>query len=358
MSTIAVVGAGNGGLAAAADMTLKGHDVRLCNRSAPVLDAVTQLGGILISGALGEQTIAVADATTDIARAIDGADVVMVVLPASAHGDIAQRLAGNVAHGVPVILNPGHMCGSLHFRRAMAEQGCRPPSVVELGTLAYVCRSQSLGAVDIYLRAANVPAAVVPDGDDAGRAIIESLYPGVRIMHPIAAWLHDVNMVLHPPGMILGAAWIEATGGNFGFYSEGVTPAVAAVMQQLDEERIAVGGAYGFELDDLAKTMAALGTADPGATDLRAAVAGGEANRSITAPDALDHRYITEDVPYGLVPLTALAAAAGVHTPVAAALIELATTIAGRDLHADGLNARRLGIDQLGAQEIQEVAAR
>lgn len=357
MSTVAVLGAGNGGLAAACDLTTRGHSVRLYNRSTPVIEAVKERGGIRLTGVSGEETIAIQEATTDIAGAVAGADTIMVVLPATAHAEIADSLADNADPAVPVILNPGHMCGSLHFRKVFAKRAMTPPPVAELGTLTYVCRSQDAGAVDIYLRASEVPVAIVPQGDERAGAAVRDLYPDVAKAHPIATWLHDVNMVLHPPGMILGASWIEATSGGFRFYSEGVTPAVARVMESLDRERLEVGRAYGFELPGLADTMAALGTADPAAAlagDLRSAVADGTANRSIEAPPSMGHRYIYEDIPYGLVPFTAVAAAAGVATPVADALIQLAGTIVGRDFRVEGLNADRLGIGGLDAHGLKE----
>ena len=360
MSTIAVLGAGSGGLAATADLTLRGHEVRLYNRSPGVLDAIRQRGGIGVTGELGDHTIAPQETTTDVARAIKGSDVIVVVLPATAHYSIAAELARTLEPGVLVILNPGHMCGSLHFRRTITQHGGIAPPLAELGTLTYVCRSSEVGSVDIYRCTTEVPLAIVPAGDEATEDGVRDLFPDVRLAHPVEVWLHDVNMVLHPPGMILAAAWIEATGGAFRFYSEGVTPAVASVMGSLDRERCKVGRAFGFNLRDLGLTMLALGTADGEAAkrgDLRSAVAQGEANRTIRAPSSLDHRYIREDIPFGLVPFTELARAAGVATPTADALIKLAKVIAREDLTSNELNASRLGILDLDVGGVKEMAA-
>ncbi len=354
-----MLGAGNGGLATTADLTLKGHEVNLYNRSPGVLDAIEQRGGVGLTGVLGDHTVAPRDTTTDVARAIKGADVVVVVLPATAHSSIAAELARSLEPGAPVLLNPGHMCGSLHFRGTIAQHGGSVPPLAELGTLTYVCRSSGDGAVDVYLRTTEVPLAIIPRDNEVTGACVRALFPDVRIAHPIEVWLHDVNMVLHPPGMILAAAWIESTGGAFRFYSDGVTPAVASVMESLDRERGEVGRAFGFNLRELGPTMAALGTADAEAArrgDLRSAVAQGQANQTIQAPSSLDHRYLHEDISFGLVPFTELARAAGVATPTADALIELARVITKQDLSANGLNSSRLGIAGLDASGIKEVA--
>lgn len=359
MSIVAVLGAGNGGLAATADLSLRGHGVRLFNRSRHVLEAIERRGGIRVQGSLGEHTVKPQETTTDIAKAIEGADTVVVVLPATAHLSVAAELSHHLRPGVPLVLNPGHICGSLSFRKVFMDHGVDPPSIAEFGTLTYVCRTHEEGSIDIFLRTTKVPVAFVPGDDAIAASAAHDLFPDIRPVHPIEAWLHDVNMVLHPPGMILGAAWIEATAGDFRFYSEGVTAGVSAVIERLDGERLSVGRSYGFDLLDLGRAMARLGTADLAAAergDLKAAVAGGEANRTIKAPSSLEHRYIDEDVAYGLVPFTELARAAGVSTPTADALIELAGTIAGRDLRGEGLNAARLGIEALDAQGVKEVA--
>jgi opine dehydrogenase len=351
---VAILGAGNGGLAAAADLAQRSHEVTIWNRSPAPIEAIEGAGGIRTRGALGNGLVAVHAATTDIDRALKGVDVVMVVLPATAHAAVARSLARGLEDDVPIVLNPGHMCGSLHFRRVFADGGRAEPAVVELGTLTYVCRSLDAASVDVYLVTRDVP--IYRDAR-VRAALTTKLVPSARpVGSPLEAWLHDVNMVLHPPGMILGASWIEHTGGGFRFYADGVTPAVATLMDRLDAERRAVGRAFGIELPDLAHTMAAFGTAGDVEQGTRAAVRSGEANRAISAPSSLDSRYVHEDVAFGLVPLMALAAGMGVATPIADAITEIASALVGRDLREQGLNARRLGIEGAARARLEAVA--
>ena len=93
-----------------------------------------------------------------------------------------------------------------------------------------------------------------------------------------------------------------------------MTPGVARVMRALDDERRAVARAFGHDLPSLVAEMQAIGTVEPSVRDLddlAAAIASGEANRRIKAPDSLAHRYYREDFGHGLLPFTALAAIAG-----------------------------------------------
>lgn len=357
MTEVAILGAGSGGLAAAADLVSRGHTIRLYNRSEAPLETIRVQGGIQASGAVGGGLAVVHTVTTSLEEAVGGAEAILVVLPATAHGDIARALADQGAAS-PIILNPGHMCGSLHVRRVFEAAG-RKQTVAELGTLTYVSRSLTPGMVDVYLRAAGVPFSTVPDNDEVAH-LVEDLLPGQsRATHPMEVWFWDVNMVLHPPGMILGAARIESSGGEFLFYSEGITNSVEAVMARLDEERVEVARAFGAVVPRLAEAMATIGTADAEAAragKLGDAIRGGTANATIKAPPRLDHRYLHEDIPFGLVPLTALGRIADVPTPVASGLIELAEVINGRSYMTEGLNEDALGIRGASIDEVAAIA--
>lgn len=357
MTDVAVLGAGSGGLAAAADLSRRGHGVRLYNRSEGALQTIRAQGGLRTSGAIGEGIVELQGVTTSLDDAIDGAAAIVVVLPATAHEGIARAIAQRNG-SAPLVLNPGHMCGSLHIRRVL-DAARSPRTIAELGTLTYVARSLEPGSVKVYLRTTGVPFGISPDDDEAAR-LVDELFPDQRrAAHPMEAWFWDVNMVLHPPGMVLGAARIESTGGDFKFYGNGMTPSIEAVMRALDDERVAVARAFGVEVPSLAQTMASIGTADAdaaGAGRLGDAIRGGTANAAIKAPSSLDHRYLHEDVPYGLVPLGALGRIARVPTPVTDSLIELAQAMGGRAYKTEGLNQDVLEIRGAGIDEVVAIA--
>ena len=72
-------------------------------------------------------------------------------------------------------------------------------------------------------------------------------------------------------------------------------------------------------------------------------------------PSSLDHKFITEDVPTGLIPISALGIAAGMPTPTIDALVELARSMTGRDFAADARTLARLALDGKTAPEIRRV---
>ncbi|MDQ3751516.1 MAG: NAD/NADP octopine/nopaline dehydrogenase family protein [Actinomycetota bacterium] len=349
MSCVAVLGAGAGGMAAAADLTLRGHEVHLWNRSQATIEPLSAAGKIVYRGALGDGEIEIAALDHHLARTLAGADVVAVTLPALAHEEVAGALAG-LGCTIPVVLNPGHTGGALHWRHVFAQAGEAPPPIAELSTLTYVARKQAPNSVTISGVAGSVHAACLPGDEDAlssARSMWTSATPARDVL---ATGLANVNMVLHPPGAVLSAAWVEATEGDFLFYVDAMTPGVGRVIDLLDAERLEVARAFGHDLPSLIQEMAAVGTADPSDAEVGitgAAIARGEANRRIRAPDSLNHRYYKEDFGYGLVPLIVLARIAGVDVSIASALLRVAEAATGEDLGMRGLTADRLGIENL-----------
>lgn len=345
MTQVAVLGGGAGGSAAAVELTQRGYRVRLWNRRSATIEPFHERGigfeGVLGSGRLHPELI-----TTHLATALDGVEAVVVSLPALAHGALAVDLAElNVQ--APIVLNPGHTGGALHFARTFESADADPPPLCELSTLTYVARRQA-DQVAVTGRAGRVYAACLPGGVTALDLALE-MFPGtVPVDDVLATSLANVNLVLHPPGALLGASWVEATGGDFTFYVEGMTPGVARVLGQLDAERRAVAGSFGHQLPDILQEMAGIGTVEPEdatAGDIARAIRRGRANARIAAPDSLDHRYYTEDLGFGLVPFIAFAEIAQVEVPIARALVELGEALVGRPLREKGLNARRLGLE-------------
>jgi opine dehydrogenase len=355
MTRVAVLGAGGGGLSAAVELTRAGYDVVLWNRRAATMAAYREAGEIAHEGVLGTGRTPVAAMTTDLAVAAAAADVLVVCLPSLAHGALFDDLA-ELGVRLPVVMNPGHTGAALHARQVWASRGAELPPLAELSTLTYVARVAEDGTVRTTGRARVVRAGCLPGGEEAvGWA--RRLFPAADpVPDVLASSLSNVNLVLHPPGAVLGLAWVEATGGAFTFYGDAMTDGVAAVMGALDLERRAVASAYGHTLPSLVDEMAAIGTVDavppegPGA--LAAAIKGGAANSSILAPSSTLHRYYREDLPFGLGPLVALAGVAGSDVPVARSLLQLGSVVLGEETMRVGLNQDRLGVRGWGRDEL------
>lgn len=360
MATIAILGAGNGGCAAAGDLARRGHSVRLYSRSAATLAPLVERGGVELRGQAGEGFVPLARITGDLAAAVDGADVVLLVVPSLAHPWYGEQLAPLLRDDQVVLLNPGHTLGGLHFAASLRRAGYRGRlRLGETATLTYCTRLVGPATVDVFRVAPRLPFAAFPGRDtDELLAALRPLYPAlIPAASVLETALMDINAVEHPPQAICNAGWIEATGGDFYFYYQGTSPGVARVIEALDRERLALVRALGFQPTSFLERFHEAGYTTDAALasgSVYTAMQESEPNRWIRAPRSLDHRYLHEDVGCGLVPWCELAALAGVPTPLMRGLVDLAGLLVGRDYWTSGRTLAALGVAGLSLARLAE----
>ncbi len=247
VNTVAILGAGHGGYAAAADLSRRGYTVRLQARNPERLAPLRARGGIEARGIV-QGHVPIALATTDVAEAVKGADLIMLVVPSVAHEPYARALAPLIDGSQPIFLNPGHTGGGLHFLHELRKAGYHGPvKTCETVSLTYVTRMEGPATVGIYSYIKQLGFGALPGKHtDELFELIKPLYPDIRkASSVIETALSNMNAVFHPPGMIMNAGWIEATGGDFLFYREGFTESIGRVTAAVDAERIAVAKALG-----------------------------------------------------------------------------------------------------------------
>jgi opine dehydrogenase len=358
IKTIAVLGAGHGGCAAAADLGKRGFSVRLHARNDERLEPLRRQGGIKISG-VHEGLVPIEHMSTDLAETIDGADLIMLVVPSVAHAHYARGLAPILEPGQPIFLDPGHTGGGLNFVHELREAGCAAPiETCETVTLTYICRLIGEGHVHLYSYTKNLAFAAFPgNAQERLYALLHPVFPEIRQASSVLETaLTNINAVFHPTGMLMNAGWIEHTQGNFLFYIEGITESVGRVTETVDRERLAVANALGVPTVSFLDAFHRAGLTTEAARasgSISRACHESEANRAIKSPPSLRHRYIMEDVGYGIVPISELGALAGVRTPVIDALITLASASIDVDLRATGLSLDRMGLAGLGLSGLE-----
>ncbi len=253
VKSIAVLGAGNTGLAIAAKLALEGHEVILWDTPshAASLEPLMERREVRLTGTSVVGTATLADVTTDVQATLESADVLIAAVPSYAHAAFATLLAPHLQQRHLLALLPGNL-GTLefaeHLRRAPHAAG--QPLLVEGDTAPYVCRRLGPDHAHIFGVVTSIGLGALAATDtDRALATLEPLFPGLRAYpHVIAAGLGALNPVVHPAGMLMNAGRIEYSQGDFRFYEEGVTPTVARMIEALDDERRAIGSAMGFEL--------------------------------------------------------------------------------------------------------------
>ncbi|HLN87825.1 MAG TPA: NAD/NADP octopine/nopaline dehydrogenase family protein, partial [Candidatus Limnocylindrales bacterium] len=170
----------------------------------------------------------------------------------------------------------------------------------------------------------------------------------------------NINAIMHPAGMLGNAGWIEKSGGDFFWYREGVTPAIGAWIDAVDAERLAIVRLLGLSSQRFVDIFHHAGLTTVAARDSGSAyqaIHNSEPNFTIKSPSALDHRYIREDVGYGLVPMAEIGRLLGVKTPVMDALITLASVALGDDFRTDGLTLEKMGLAGVTAGSLPRILA-
>lgn len=358
MMRVCVIGAGNGGCAAAVHMTLKGAEVALYNRSPKRIATIHSQGGLFYDGELGKGFCKLAMITSDISAAMAQADLIMVTVPRVAQPAFVEPIVNNLNDGQILMLNPGSG-NSLIFWKALLEKGkALSNPIIETSTLTYGCRMLAPGSVGVFLVRRDTPVAAMPYCNlQASLPRLRHFYDLVPSGSVLATCLCNLNPMLHPPGMIGNAGWIQYTQGAFKFYAEGVTPAIASVIEGLDSERLLIMKAYGLEGMPLLEAFYRGGyAAERGYREgsIYLAIKESVANSMISAPSSLHDRYLHEDVGFGLVPMADLASLAGVETPLMNAIIAVAGVMTGVDYPAEGLNLVRMGLAGMTAGQINQ----
>ena len=353
---LAVLGAGNGGLASAFDFAQHGHDVALYappEFGANVV-AVDKAGGIAATGDL-EGFAPLRYAGCDVAEALSGAELVLLVGPAYSTEPLAALAGPHLPDGAAVLICPGSCAGAIAFKRAVGlELDDERYTVGETSTLPYAVRVTEPGVINVFLKlTAGLYLAGLPrSGTDRLCGLIEDVWPAVEKADSVfQTTLQNGNPVIHPAITLLNAGLLERTGGGFLFYEEGVTEGVGRLIEAVDKERIAIAGALGVTIlsdPELGVTQGYMREAN-----YSTGYSTAPGFLGIGAQGELDHRYLTEDVGYSLIFLTDLAARLGVPTPVMDALITITSIVLARDLRGERKRTlSTLGLEHMSAEQL------
>jgi len=353
---ITVLGAGAGGTAVAFDCALHGHEVRLFDfdQFPDNIATIAEQGGINAEGDIaGFGPIAYSG--HDIDEALQDAELIYVVGPAYSTEPFGQAVLGKLSAGQTVIVSPSSCGGALAFKRAaglaLHDDSIR---VAETSTLHYAVRLTEPGKVRVFLKlkAGNLLAALPSKHTGDILELIADVYPSMEPAHSVLQTsLQNANPIIHPAVTLSNAARIEMTGGDFLFYEEGVSDSVGRLIEALDKERIAIGNKLGIAIlpdPEIGKRQGYMLEANYGSGYRQA-----PGFLGISAQPQLDHRYLNEDVGYGLVFMSKLGHQVGVETPGIDAVINVASIVMARDYMAESLRTpESLGIANYSADEL------
>ena len=350
---IAILGGGNGCYAAAADLSQAGHRVSLWRRDAAALRALAEAGSIVLKDADGMRPVAIARASADIGEALADAQLVVVPTPAQAQHDIAVAMAPHLRDGQVVFLPPGTF-GSFAMARIVRRAGNRADVAwAETGTLPYLARKHGEREIHITVRAVRLPTGVYPARrSEHALAVIRQAYPSVHGCGDVLSGaLMNAGPIIHPPLVVMNAAPLQHF-ERWDIHAEGTQPAVRAVTDRLDQERIAVREALGYDAphyplaDHYVSDRWMYGDAH------KKLVKSGDWREHI---DLHSHRYVTEDIELGLAFLASVARWAGTDAPIASGLLAVAGGFLGRDMRRGPRTLESLSLASLSRDAMRQL---
>ncbi len=346
---IAILGAGNMGYAVAADLTLKGHTISLIKTSKALHNETfeyvrTHENKITLSEKGQQQTARIPTLTTELSE-LTTAELIIITIQTNFHEELIKRIKPYLRDGQILMIVPGY------FSTAYVLKHCSDLdlTIVEGESSPIDCRIDDTGFIKVGFRNVRNPLGVYPVSRvQMVKEKLDSLQLRYTYLSSVVeAALHNPNMIVHTVGAVMSIPRIEKTNGDYCMYWEVFTPSVWKILEKLDSEKMDVLEKVGYERIPYVEACKFRNSLDE-SMDAKAVFFEYAAMPTrAKGPVVVDSRYISEDVPEGLVMLEALGKHLHVATPICTALIELAAAALGRDLRATGRTPERLGVDNL-----------
>lgn len=370
---IVVIGTGGGGLTIAAELGLAGRPVVLADqpRFGAALEAVDAAGGVeltfrtSLTDTTSEARLApVAATSADPAAATEGAELVIVCVPAFGHEPLAEMLASRWRDNQTVLWvgEPGGSFAAVAALRAIERRV--DVTFGDTNTLPYYGALVSCpGKVGAIRKSGGTLIAALPSSRlDHVAGVATGIWPWVTPAENVwETLLLNFNAIDHVPAMLLNLGAIQQPDGTFTLWGAGGTPGVVRVIEALDGEYLAMRKALGIANETpYEEYLVGQGLAPRKGADLHETLQSSllPTLRFRCGPDALDHRFVSEDVPYSLVLASSLGRELGVATPVIDSLITLASVASGRDYAAEGKTLAGWGLGGAGVEGLRSAVDR
>lgn len=371
MVSIAVLGAGNSGCSLAGEMTLLGVDVSLAElpEFKSSLEAPMKKGGIEVTGELKKGFAKIKKITLDIKSAIEGRDLIFITSSAFGHEPFTRACAPHLEKGQALIYISNY--GSLRMARLLKSLGVDTDNVTTAETASFIYACDRVGKrgaffMEQYRDDAKVvikrekdalPFAAFPATRtrEILRKVNELLPSVVGATNVLETSINNVNHISHPAGVIMNAGWIEHTSGKFSFYLDGQTESIQKVNNVMDQEKMLVAESLGLKkISNQEWHQIMYGKYVNAKT--------GNVHQEkyyknvYDAPPNLKHRYLTEDVIFGLVPMCHIAKVSNIPTPACNSIVTLSNIANGVDYWHEGITLDELGLEGKSPEQMTAYA--
>ena len=287
-----------------------------------------------------------------------GAKVILVSTNGDDHPQVARDLAPYLVDGQIIVLIQGHFGGTLVFRKALDEAGCRANvQLAEMDGYPYMMTVRSPDRVEMTTYKECISSSHCQRRAQKPWSTRSVAFPGlVAGPNLMQTGLTDLGSVFHACGIVTNVGIAEA-GKPYNFYAHNMTPSVCNLIEAVDRERVAVAAAYGIETPDVFKWLET--TYKRKEISLHWSMQANAVThyRYSPAPNSLGHRFLVTDIGSGLVAWSSLGKVAGVPTPTIDAVVQIAGALTKRNFFEEGRNLRNLGLEGKTIEQIMAFVA-
>lgn len=342
---ITILGTGNGGTTIAADLTMKGHRITLLKTSSIPSENYKYLldndGLINFKDLEQEHTVNIYKVTDSYEEAFsEEPELIIVFINTNYHEEAIRKMAPFLRDNQVVLLEPGYL-STAYFKKYC---GNKDLIIAEAESSPIDCRVIAPGKVKALFKNIRNPIGIYPlRRKDEGMAVLDQLGYNFKLLDSVVeAALHNPNLIVHTIGAIMSIPRIEYSEGDYWMYKEVFTPSVWNLVKRLDKEKMSVLQALKLEPLSYEKACRFRNSEDL-SVNAKEAFFDYAHNDSPSGPTQSDSRYITEDVPQGLILLESIGKILNIKTPVCSSLIEIAAACLDTDFRENGRTVNRLG---------------
>lgn len=348
---VAIIGFGGIGRGYTAYLTAQGHEPVIWSPSGAAADDFGDDAPLTATGKL--EAVVPLHIVPDCAEAIDGADAVIVAVQANGFKMVLDAIAPCLTAGQIVIVSAHCSFAALYLHRLLRQRDIDVPIAV-WATTALTARKSGRRSVHISGLRAKLDVATLPvrhaqTGLETCRTLFGDRFEPREDV--LAIMLSNLNPPAHVANM-LGNLTRAERGEDWPNYGS-ITTGVGRIVDAMDVERLMLADAFGLSVRSVQDHYVhSFGVAPGPVGEMAAAVY--ENRPELLGPKTLETRFITEDVPFGLVPLEVLGRVTGVALPLHEAGIALFDAICARRFRMDNDLLPALDLGRLSAVELHQ----
>jgi opine dehydrogenase len=345
---ITVLGSGHGGVAMSADLALSGYDVSLAavEEHSANIKLLRHIEGVRIEGITSSgkkpQIAKPKIITEDVPSDLSDADIIMVIVPAFGQAVYMDLIIAYAKKGAVVVFPCGGFA-ALEFYRKLKRLNIEDKFIAgETSSFIYTTKITGPGCVLIKGIKDNVYFSAEPsDRSDEALAKLNKIYPQFKKVRSV--WqtsFSNPSAILHTIPTLMNMSRIEQM-GPYRYSHYDITPGIGKIMERVDEERLKIASELYPNPPSFLETMCKIYNLK--SNSIYEAIKSIGAYNIQFSPDSMKHRYVTEDIPYSLVPIATIGKALKIATPNMDSIINIACMANDENYWITGRTAEKIG---------------